>query len=89
MTAVPAHIRKMAHDRAFKVTLRVGRSGLSDAMYDELDGQLKSRKVVKIKINKGLIEAREDRRALFEEIATRAKAILVDARGNVAILWRS
>lgn len=79
----------MAHDRAFKVTLRVGRSGLSDAMYDELDGQLKSRKVVKIKINKGLIEAREDRRALFEEIATRAKAILVDARGNVAILWRS
>ena len=89
MTNVPANIRRMAHDREFKVTLRIGRSGLTDAMFEELDAQLRSRKVVKIKMNKGLVEERGERRVIFEEIATRVNAILVDARGNVAIYWRS
>ncbi len=89
MSEVPANIRRMAHDREFKVTLRIGRSGLSDAMYEELDAQLSSRNVVKVKMNKGLIEERVDRRAVFEEIAERVNAKLVDARGNVAIYWRS
>ncbi len=89
MTDVPSHIRKMAHDREFKVTIRIGRSGLSDAMYEELNAQLSSRKVVKVKMNKGLIAERASRRTVFEEIAERVNAILVDARGNVAIYWRS
>ena len=89
MSKVPDRIRRMAHDRNFKVTLRIGRSGLTDAMFEELDAQLRSRKVVKVKMNKGLVEERSDRQTLFEEIATRANAILVDARGNVAIYWRS
>tara|TARA_X000001036_G_C20504307_1_gene735225 strand:- start:283 stop:522 length:240 start_codon:yes stop_codon:yes gene_type:complete len=78
----------MAHDREFKVTLRIGRSGLTDAMFEELDAQLRSRKVVKVKMNKGLVEERSQRRIVFEEIAERTNSILVDARGNVAIYWR-
>lgn len=89
MSDVPANIRKMAHDREFKVTLRIGRAGLTDAMFEELDAQLRSRKVVKIKMNKGLVEERGDRLKLFQEIAERVNAKLVDARGNVAIYWRS
>jgi RNA-binding protein YhbY len=89
MSNIPANIRRMAHDREFKVTLRIGRSGLSDAMFDELDAQLQSRKVVKIKMNKGLVEERGARQEVFEEIAARTNAILVDARGNVAIYWRA
>ena len=79
----------MAHDREFKVTLRIGRAGLTDAMFEELDAQLRSRKVVKVKMNKGLVDERGDRLKIFEEIAERINAILVDARGNVAIYWRS
>ena len=89
MSGIPANIRRMAHDRNFRVTLRIGRSGLTDAMCDELESQLASRKVVKIKMNKGLTEKRDERQALFEEIATRVGVKLVDARGNVAIYWRS
>jgi len=89
MSDVPASIRKMAHDREFKVTLRIGRAGLTDAMFEELDAQLRSRKVVKVKMNKGLVEERGDRLKLFQEIAERSNAKLVDARGNVAIYWRS
>ena len=65
MTKVPDSIRRMAHDRNFKVTLRIGRSGLTDAMFDELDSQLKSRKVVKVKMNKGLTEARDEKKSHF------------------------
>ncbi|MBJ03538.1 MAG: RNA-binding protein [Euryarchaeota archaeon] len=89
MKEVPANIRRMAHDRDFRVTLRIGRSGLTDAMFDELDAQLRSRKVVKVKMNKGLTEEREERRLIFQDIAERMGAVLVDARGNVAIYWRS
>ena len=89
MSDVPASIRKMAHDREFKVTLRIGRAGLTDAMFEELDAQLRSRKVVKVKMNKGLVEERGDRLKLFQEIAARTNAKLVDARGNVVIYWRS
>ena len=89
MSGIPANIRRMAHDRNFRVTLRIGRSGLTDAMCDELESQLASRKVVKIKMNKGLTETRDERQAIFEEIAARVGAKLVDARGNVAIYWRS
>ena len=89
MKEVPANIRRMAHDREFRVTLRIGRSGLSDAMFDELDAQLRSRKVVKVKMNKGLTDERDERRQVFEEIAERTGAVLVDARGNVAIYWRN
>jgi RNA-binding protein len=89
MRDVPANIRKLAHDREFKVTLRIGRAGLTDAMFEELDAQLRSRKVVKVKMNKGIVEERGDRLKLFEEIAERMNAKLVDARGNVAIYWRS
>ena len=89
MSKVPDSIRRMAHDRDFKVTIRIGRSGLTDAMVEELDAQLRSRKVVKVKMNKGLVDERSERQLLFEEIATRVNAVLVDARGNVAIYWRS
>lgn len=89
MKEVPANIRRMAHDRDFRVTLRIGRSGLTDAMFDELDAQLRSRKVVKVKMNKGLTEERDERRLIFQDIAERMGAVLVDARGNVAIYWRS
>ena len=89
MTKVPDSIRRMAHDRNFKVTLRIGRSGLTDAMFEELDAQLRSRKVVKVKMNKGLTDERDERRQIFEQIAERVGAVLVDARGNVAIYWRS
>tara|TARA_B100001113_G_scaffold189256_1_gene155077 strand:- start:3902 stop:4171 length:270 start_codon:yes stop_codon:yes gene_type:complete len=88
MSDVPPHIRKMAHDRNFKVTLRIGRSGLSEAMYQELDAQLVKRKVVKVKLNKGLVDERDDRKEVFQEIAENVRATLVDARGNVAIYWR-
>jgi RNA-binding protein len=86
---IPGHIRKIAHDRTFKISLRIGRSGVSESTIEELTAQLASRKVVKAKINRGIVEGRESKTELFELLAEKTKSRLVDVRGNVAIFWRS
>ncbi len=79
----------MAHDREFKATVRIGRAGLTETVMQELTTQLKSRKVVKVKMNRGLTDSQSERNAIFLEMAEQVGATLVDSRGNVAIYWKS
>ena len=89
MSSVPNHIKKMANDRGLVVSVRVGRNGLTDAIFNELTDQLNKRKLVKIKANKGILEGSSDRTSLFSEIAEKTESILVFQRGNVAVFWKS
>jgi len=79
----------MANDRELVVSVRVGRNGLTDAIFNELTDQLNKRKLVKIKANKGILEGSSDRTSLFSEIAEKTESILVFQRGNVAVFWKS
>ena len=79
----------MTHDREFKATVRIGRAGLTETVMQELTTQLKSRKVVKVKMNRGLTDSQSERNAIFLEMAEQVGATLVDSRGNVAIYWKS
>ena len=88
MTSVPNHIKRMANDRELVVSVRVGRNGLTNAIFDELIDQLNTRKLVKIKANKGIVEGSSDRTNLFSEIAQRTESTLVFHRGNVAVFWK-
>ena len=89
MSSVPNHIKRMANDRELVVSVRVGRNGLTDAIFNELTDQLNKRKLVKIKANKGILEGSSDRTNLFSEIAEKTESILVFQRGNVAVFWKS
>ena len=89
MSSVPNHIKKMANDRELVVSVRVGRNGLTDAIFNELTDQLNKRKLVKIKANKGILEGSSDRTSLSSEIAEKTESILVFQRGNVAVFWKS
>ncbi|MAC96991.1 MAG: YhbY family RNA-binding protein [Euryarchaeota archaeon] len=89
MSSVPNHIKKMANDRELVVSVRVGRNGLTDAIFNELTDQLNKRKLVKIKANKGILEGSSDRTSLFSEIAEKTESVLVFQRGNVAVFWKS
>ncbi|NDF33602.1 MAG: YhbY family RNA-binding protein, partial [Euryarchaeota archaeon] len=71
------------------VSVRVGRNGLTDAIFNELTDQLNKRKLVKIKANKGILEGSSDRASLFSEIAEKTESVLVFQRGNVAVFWKS
>jgi len=84
---VPESIRKEAMSRDFQVTIRVGKSGITDTLVSEIESQLQKRNLVKIKLNRGLFE-RKDISEVWAHLAQRTNSILVLARGNVGVLWR-
>ena len=88
MTSVPNHIKRMANDRDLVVSVRIGRNGLTNAIVEELIDKLNTRKLVKIKANKGIAEDSTDRTNLFSELAQRSDSNLVFHRGNVAVFWK-
>ena len=84
---VPESIRKEAMSRDLQVTIRVGKSGITDTLVSEIESQLQKRSLVKIKLNRGLFE-RKDISEVWAHLAQRTNSILVLARGNVGVLWR-
>ena len=86
MSKIPHHILKTARDRNFAVTVRVGKSGLTENILNEISEQLSARGLVKIKFNRGIF-SNEDKELSIEMICTQCNAILVDAKGNVAIVY--
>ena len=52
---IPKRVIDSAKSNDLSVTLRVGKDGLTEAVVMELKDQLKSRELVKLKINKGVI----------------------------------
>lgn len=81
-------LKKLALNPDLEVTARVGKAGLTDALINEIDCQLKSRKLVKVKVNRGLAENRDDRRALWDALAQSTDSKLVVMRGNIAVFTR-
>jgi RNA-binding protein len=87
MGEIPNHIRREAASKDVKPTVRVGRSGLTEALVEEVDGQLKQRALVKIKVNRGVFD-RENLAMLWDALVERTGSVLVLSRGNVGVLWR-
>lgn len=85
---IPLHIQKLAKERSLEVTVRIGKSGLSDNILTEIRDQLNARELVKVKMNRGLFE-RAERDEIWELIAEKCNVILVFARGNVAVFYQS
>jgi len=84
---IPESIRREAMSREFQVSIRIGKSGVTDTLISEIDTQLQKRSLVKIKLNRGLFE----RKAISEvwaQLAEQTNSVVVLARGNVGVLWR-
>ena len=84
---IPESIRREAMSREFQPSIRVGKSGITETLISEIDGQLQKRRLVKIKINRGLFE-RKDIGNVWSQLAEETNSILVLARGNIGVLWR-
>ena len=87
MTDIPSDIKKLASSRDFDVSVRIGKSGLTPALIDEVNSQFKNKKLVKIKANKGLFE-KSDSKDVWKYISSETGSVVVLARGNVAVLWK-
>ena len=82
----PSQIKRQAMDRNFQPSVRIGKTGITENIVEEVRGQLAKRKLVKIKINKGIYD-REDRAQVWEYLAQETSSMIVHTRGNVGVLW--
>ncbi len=87
MSDIPKNIKKLALSRELKATIRIGKSGLTDNLVSEIIGQLSSKSIVKIKINRGLFE-KNDLSSVWLHLETSTNSRLVSSRGNVGVLWK-
>ena len=83
---IPERIRRQAMDREFQPSVRIGKTGITPNIVEEIRAQLKKRKLVKIKINKGIYE-RDSRTQVWDYLAEETSSVIVLARGNVGVLW--
>jgi RNA-binding protein len=84
---VPQSIRKIATSRDFQPSVRIGKSGITENLIEEIDAQLATKDIVKIKINRGLFE-RAQIDDVWKHLADETNSTIVSARGNVCVLWR-
>lgn len=66
-------------------TLQIGKTGVTENLLDEIKNQLKKHKILNIRILKSARKERS-REIIAQEVSERAKARLVDIRGNTFIL---
>jgi RNA-binding protein len=83
---IPEMIKRQAMDRDFQPSVRIGKTGITPNIVEEIRAQLKKRKLVKIKINKGIYE-RDSRTQVWDYLAEETSSVIVLARGNVGVLW--
>jgi RNA-binding protein len=88
MTKNEKRLKKEALNPSLEVTIRVGKSGLTDSVVDELDSQLKSRTMVKAKLNRGLADDSADRKDMWQMLAEQTSSKLILMRGNIAVFYR-
>lgn len=88
MVDIPRRVLNEAKSRDFKASVRVGKAGLSETVVEEIRQQLRTRELVKVKVNKGLFE-REQKSEVWNYLAEQTNSVLVLQRGNIGVLWRS
>jgi RNA-binding protein len=74
-------IMRRAND--ITVTLHVGKDGLKESIFEELKAQIKTHRIVKIKV---LPSAETSASDIADALSQATDSVIVDTRGNVVIL---
>lgn len=64
-------------------TVHVGKDGVTDSVVQEVERQLKQKRLVKVKL---LPAMEEDRYDAAERLASKASAVLIEVRGRTVVL---
>ena len=88
MTDVEKRLKKMALDPSLDITIRVGKSGLTESLISELDSQLRTRNLVKVKVNRGIADVSSLKDELWQKMAESTSSNIILARGNIAVFHR-
>jgi RNA-binding protein YhbY len=84
---VPDWVLQQAKSRDFQPTVRIGKSGLSGMVEKELQDQLMTKKIVKVKVNKGLFD-KSQLKDVWAHLAGASDSVVVLSRGNVCVFYK-
>ncbi len=76
------YLRKIAHD--LKPVVQIGKNGVTDQTIGAVEDVITTQELIKVKF----LDFQDEKNQLSEEIADRARAVLVAVIGNTAILYR-
>lgn len=76
-------VKRISH--SLNPILRIGKNGMTESIIEEIKNLLKSKKIIKIKLNKSISDD-YDRKALAKEIASKTESILINQIGNNIVL---
>ncbi len=77
------HLRRLGH--SLKPVVRTGSAGLSEAVLREVEIALTDHELIKVKL---VADDRAQRQAFADEVLARTGAVLVQAVGQVVLLYR-
>lgn len=77
------HLKGKAHK--LNPVVMIGNNGLTPAVNKEIDRALTDHELIKVKVASN---DRDERRQIFEEICTTAKAELVQVIGTIGVIYR-
>ena len=77
------HLKRLAHP--LSPVVRVGKSGLTDAVVKEAQASLKAHELIKVRMD---VEDGAERREAARQLAEASDAALVSTIGKIAILYR-
>ncbi|MDI9393956.1 MAG: YhbY family RNA-binding protein [Euryarchaeota archaeon] len=67
--------------------LNIGKNGVTDALIEELNKQIKANRLVKVKVLKSAEEGK-DLKTIADELAEATRSTLIDIRGRTVVLYR-
>lgn len=67
--------------------LNIGKNGVTDTLIEELNKQMKAKRLVKVRVLKSAEEGK-DIKTIAEEIAKATRSTLIEVRGRTVVLYR-
>jgi RNA-binding protein len=74
-------VKRVGHD--LRPTVHVGKEGVTDTLIEEIEKQVKTRKVVKVRL---LPSVEEERKQVAAELAERSGSVLIEVVGHTVLL---
>ncbi len=74
-------IKRVGH--GLRPTVHMGKEGMTDTLIEEIAKQVKTRKVVKVRL---LPSVEEDRKQVANELADRSGSVLIEVVGHTVLL---
>jgi RNA-binding protein len=67
--------------------LNIGKNGITDTLIEELNKQIKAKRLVKVRVLKSAEEGK-DLKTIADELAEATRSTLIDVRGRTVVLYR-